>query len=1054
MAALKNKRVLLALMLLLSIAVYFWLSSRYPALNEKALMGDTTAINGISFNTVLEVVETDPWWKRSAYNFVNWAYTNKQGMTFGILFAAAIMLIIGLLRKHQFQNRFANSFLGLVIGAPLGVCVNCATPIAEGFKRSGGRLETAMAMMMSSPTMNVIVLSMLFSLFPSWMVVIKIGFTLLFILVGIPLLSKLFAPKNRVELAVDSVLNAEANKVDKYFSDTYDKYENDNTWPAALRWLVIQYFSKLWQIAKLALPFMALAGLLGSLVITFMPWEYIVQMDFQTDIEVTLLIMVGLAILGVFLPVPMAFDIIIVAVLVAAGVPPRFTLILLFTLGVFSVYPWLLIRRTVSKKFAWISFSVLVVIGFTAGATGHLYDKWQWQQVMPERLEAFKNSDSEGPRTEVFYPEENFVSEQELRTSLDASAPSPSANFETTGVLIKGYTFNQTPPPTGKKHFEEQAGNEIGLSVGNSISVMHFLEPYAQAPGMAAGDVHNDGWPDIAIAHVTGLYLFANQEGQFVRQQVNLKGIEDLWFSNAVLIDLNNDGWLDLYTSTYRNGNYVFYNDHGSFGKAMAVALPNHSEAVLTYAPAFGDLNQDGDLEVFLGNWSLGTETYPRRALNSSKNVLLHPKDNGDYEMEVIEGISGETLTTLMADINNDGNTDLVVGNDFLIPDRFFFGDGQGELRETLRKDGLIEKTGQQTMSFSMVDINNDLVPEMYVAQIANMGMDIGTEVTEVTSALSYEVQYPGYKELFGKMLSMHQAFTLTGRKLSLSYCPQGWEDDCMAILTYSDAKAKRNLGPNSAACDYFPEGWETYKWLCLADREAYTEYSKEEVLEYIHQKNEDNFLFQLTESGSYVDLAPNYGITRTGWTWNAKFADLDNDEWQDLYAVNGYYQNQVWERNFLFMNQKGKGMANESEASGLGSFLPSQAYLYLDYDLDGDIDILTTPHIGPVKVYTNSTQGNSIAVELRDSIGNSHGVGSKVFIYYGEGKSQMKEIVAGGGSKSFDLLEARFGLGEHNQINRLRILWSTGEETIIEQTLQAHSKYVITRPATNEERP
>jgi len=1013
-------------------------------------MGDATAINGISFDTFLEVVETDPWWKRSVFNFVNWAYTNKQGMTFGILFAAAIMLIIGLLRKHQFQNRFANSFLGLVIGAPLGVCVNCATPIAEGFKRSGGRLETAMAMMMSSPTMNVIVLSMLFSLFPTWMVVVKIGFTLVFILIGIPILSRLFAPKDKVELAVGSVLNTEANKVDKYFSDTYDKFENDNTWFAALRWLVTQYFSKLWQIAKLALPFMALAGLLGSLVITFMPWEYIVQMNFQTDLEITLISMLGLALLGVFLPVPMAFDIIIVAVLVAAGVPPRYTLVLLFTLGIFSIYPWLLIRRTVSKKFAWISFSVLVLIGFTAGATGHLYDKWQWKQIMPERLEAFKSSDSQGPRKEVFFPDLKIVSSETLLESIHQNQKKPTQSIETEGIIIKSYPFSPKGDRKGEKHFSERAGNEIGIAVANSISVMHFLEPFTQAPGIAAGDIHGDGWADIVVAHETGLYLFANQGGQFVRQGLYAKGMENYSFFNAALIDLDNDGWLDLYASTYRNGNFVFYNKDGSFESMAPIQLPNHEQAVLTYAPAFGDLNKDGLLEVFLGNWSLGTETYPRRALNASKNVLLRPIDSG-YSMEVMDGISGETLSTLMADINNDGNTDLVVGNDFLIPDRYFFGAKDGTLNEVLQKDQLIEKTGQQTMNFSLVDINNDLVPEMYVAQIANMGLEIGKEVTEVSSALSYEVEYPGYKELFKKMLSIHQSFTLTGRKLSLSYCPQGWEDDCMAILTYSGAKAKRDLGPTSAACEYFPEGWENYKWLCEADREDYTEYSKEEVLEYIHQKNEDNFLFQLTESGKFEDLAPAYGITRTGWTWNAKFADLNNDEWQDLYAVNGYYQNQVWERNFLFMNQEGKSMVNESEVSGLGSFLPSQAYLYLDYDQDGDIDIISAPHIGPIKVYDNNTQGNSIAFEIRDSIGNSYGVGTKVFIYYGDGRTQMKEIVASGGCKSFDLMEAHFGLGTHTEVNKLRILWSTGEETSIVHPLSAGAKYVITRPATHD---
>ena len=45
-------------------------------------------------------------------------------------------------------------------------------------------------------------------------------------------------------------------------------------------------------------------------------------------------------------------------------------------------------------------------------------------------------------------------------------------------------------------------------------------------------------------------------------------------------------------------------------------------------------------------------------------------------------------------------------------------------------------------------------------------------------------------------------------------------------------------------------------------------------------------------------------GIDLSGWSWNAKFADLDNDEWQDLYVVNGTYGSpDKRESNYFFHN-------------------------------------------------------------------------------------------------------------------------------------------------------
>ena len=118
--------------------------------------------------------------------------------------------------------------------------------------------------------------------------------------------------------------------------------------------------------------------------------------------------------------------------------------------------------------------------------------------------------------------------------------------------------------------------------------------------------------------------------------------------------------------------------------------------------------------------------------------------------------------------------------------------------------------------------------------------------------------------------------------------------------------------------------------------------------------------------------------------------------------------------------------LRRRTDEFGLSSILATSSYSYLDMDLDGDLDIITVPMNGPILVFRNNSQdGQSIAAQLRDHIGNSSGIGSKIFIYYGdpdEEQHQMRELQASGGFLSFDPFIAYFGLGDFNQVHRVEI--------------------------------
>jgi hypothetical protein len=183
MTLIENKRVLFVLAVIIATAVTFWSGSRYPSLDEKAIMGGSAQLEDpLSFEASIQIQPNHSASKRILYTTVNWIETNLEGMAFGLMIGACLLTLIGMLPARGHRNGFVNTLIGVAVGAPLGVCVNCSAPVAKGMHDGGARLETTLATMFSSPTLNIVVLTMLFAIFPLYLTVIKLVLTLTFIL--------------------------------------------------------------------------------------------------------------------------------------------------------------------------------------------------------------------------------------------------------------------------------------------------------------------------------------------------------------------------------------------------------------------------------------------------------------------------------------------------------------------------------------------------------------------------------------------------------------------------------------------------------------------------------------------------------------------------------------------------------------------------------------------------------------------------------------------------------------------------------------------------------
>lgn len=1045
----RNKKLVLSFMLVAGIAVLFWMGSRYPALDEKAMMGGDAQVMGIAFDEWIEVKDEATWWEEILYNTLNWGYTNKQGMTFGLLFAAALMLLFSQLNQYLSENQVTNTFIGLLMGAPLGVCVNCAAPIAQGVRKSGGRAETALSMMISSPSLNIIVLSMLFAMFPLYIVLLKLGITVAIVAVLVPLITRFFFKEALVSANAAAIADKSSFQI-LPFDLNISSVSPPDSWLHASKWLVVVFLRAGWYIIRKTLPLMVLAGLLGNVLITFIPFDTLSQFLPEYGLLPILTGMIALALIGTFLPVPIAFDVIVAAILYNAGLPIQYVLTLLLTLGTYSIYAFFIVKQSVSFKVASALYVGVAAFGIMAGTIGYFYDSWSKDRMrdlyathLTDKGET-KLKELGLPAIEYPIPDQEFVNElvssRPVYNDVQASFPS--------GISVSSRSFVHGKPGSGFQ-FKKMEGPELGINESHKLTLANFVEPFSYGHSIASGDVHRDGWTDILLSSDQGLSLYANINGtHFKRQLIDTTQYSGKKISTAALVDLNNDGWLDIYYTTYMEGNYILFNKDGRFPLQQPTPVPTVKDGVITIASSFGDTDRDGDLDILLGNMSVGQLLQPDLSLPSSRNALVTQNADapGGFELKQLSGKAGESWTALISDVNDDGWPDLLAGNDFRIPDNYYLGKGNGDFEQVKATDSIFSVSTKLTMSITTADINNDLHTDIYFGG-ATTFLSEPENVVEVSENICNELANEAERKRCIEKTRIHENLKLAKVKDDVFGCPPEYFEECLVFDLFSEYKWYPEK--NQKLCEFI-KGWEYYSFLCdYTLNDLSIKYSDESWAVEIPQAQATNVLHIGNEGKAYTEEAEKFGIKGSGWSWNSKFADLNNDGWQDLYVVNSSYQGFKRDNKFLFKNKEGEQFEEVTAEAGLESFFAISAYTYLDIDNDGDLDIIAVPAQAPVFVYFNESETrNSIAFELDDAIGNSFGIGSRVIIRYGYQNEwhQMRELQSGGGFRSYDAPEIRFGLGEFEKVNGVEVRWSTGEVTRLDMELHSGATYRITR--------
>ncbi len=537
--------------------------------------------------------------------------------------------------------------------------------------------------------------------------------------------------------------------------------------------------------------------------------------------------------------------------------------------------------------------------------------------------------------------------------------------------------------------FQVLDNSQTGITFNNHLTptqqfnVFKYMYYYNGA-GVGAGDFNNDGKIDLFFAANQGDdKLFLNRGNlRFEDVTTAAKIPEDGgWSTGVSVIDINNDGLLDLYIC--RVGNHETLHSHNQLLICQGIdknGIPTYRDEAKAYGldfsgfstqAVFVDYDMDGDLDMYLLNHLPHQNgTYgPRDEMLHTSGPLsgdrLYRNNGNNHFIDVTKttGINssllGYGLGIVASDVNLDGYPDLYIGNDFHENDYLYINQKNGTFRDELNDQ--IMHTSKFSMGVDIADATNDAYPEIMTVDmlpfdpymLKSSESENAYDLYQLKLGLGYNYQYGRNNLQYNRRNGMFSEVGLYAGVAATdwSWCPLwfDFDNDGLKDLFISNGIPRRL---NDIDYINFLSNQELQQKLKTDD-------ANPEDLDLISKSPQIKIpskFFRNNGSLQFTDMGDNIGDARPAYSNGAIYADLDNDGDLDI-VVNNIdqtallYSNQANDRKdkpFAEITLKGPDQNVNALGAKLILFANGGIRTYEKYPVHGFLSSAESPiHVG-----------------------------------------------------------------------------------------------------------
>jgi len=472
---------------------------------------------------------------------------------------------------------------------------------------------------------------------------------------------------------------------------------------------------------------------------------------------------------------------------------------------------------------------------------------------------------------------------------------------------------------------------------------------------------------------------------------------------------------------------------------------------------AFFDYDGDGLLDLYLVN--SGDLLKGRGA---HLNALYRNSGDRFIDHTTTAGVPGREfgMGVVTADYDNDGDADIYLTN--WGEDVLYRNNGDGTFTDATEQAGLGNKEWGSSAAFLDYDRDGDL--DLFVVNYVDFTLEnhpwCGHQALELRFYCDPRQHQPTRDLLYrnegdGTFVEVGESVGISGSGNGLGVaCWDSDGDGDQDIYVANDMGA--NFLYENQGDGFFVEVGLLAGLALSADGAAQAGMGVD-TGDYDNDGDLDLFVtnFQLENNALYrndglvfseVSFQSGLGeISLNYLGFGANFFDYDNDGWLDLVVTNGHVHDNIEQydelvtyaqKTQLFRNEQGDFTEYTQEAGAAFSVdYIGRSTAYGDYDADGDLDIAIMQSGGPAVVLRNDggNGGHWLQVELEGTLSNRDGIGARVYIEAGS-LNLMQETKAGSGYQSSSQKALFFGLGAVDMVDRLRIIWPSGQVQTLEQ--------------------